>query len=324
MDEPRLTVPHLPSTGGHAGSVISLLDLDRSTVESIVRRAGEFFADPGDHSAPLRGRVVGTLFEKTSTRTRTAFSSGITRLGGSAVAYGPHDLQTNTGESREDTGRILGMMLDGLVARIQGPLAELRAMAAHADIPIVNAMATEEHPTQALCDAATLAVAAGGYANLKGLRLLYVGEGNNTAVALAHLFALLPGTHITFATPTGYGLPPGVVDAATTRGRENDVEVVQTHDLPAASTAFDVVYATRWQTTGTTKADPDWRTCFEPFRVDGALMGRWPGALFMHDLPAHRGEDVESDVLDGDRSLAWVQARMKLMSAMAILEHALA
>jgi ornithine carbamoyltransferase/carbamoyltransferase len=289
VDGPKLTVPALTPAHGPARNVISVLDLDRSTVAAIVRRAGDFFTALDDHSHPLAGKVVGTLFEKTSTRTRTAFLVGAIRLGAQVVTYGPNDLQTNTGESLEDTGRILGLMLDGLVARCARPVADVRLMARHAGIPVVSAMAVEEHPTQGLCDAAMLALAAGGYQNLKGL-----------------------------------GLPAAAAAAATARSRKNDGEFVEFHDPADAAGPFDVVYATRWQTTGTTKTNPDWRLRFHGFRVDSVLMDRWPGSLFMHDLPAHRGEDVDSDVLDGARSLAWAQARMKLCSAMAVLEYAMA
>jgi ornithine carbamoyltransferase/carbamoyltransferase len=324
VDGPKLTVPALTPAHGPARNVISVLDLDRSTVAAIVRRAGDFFTALDDHSHPLAGKVVGTLFEKTSTRTRTAFLVGAIRLGAQVVTYGPNDLQTNTGESLEDTGRILGLMLDGLVARCARPVADVRLMARHAGIPVVSAMAVEEHPTQGLCDAAMLALAAGGYQNLKGLRLLYVGEGNNTAVALAYVLSSVLGAHLTFATPVGHGLPAAAAAAATARSRKNDGEFVEFHDPADAAGPFDVVYATRWQTTGTTKTNPDWRLRFHGFRVDSVLMDRWPGSLFMHDLPAHRGEDVDSDVLDGARSLAWAQARMKLCSAMAVLEYAMA
>lgn len=266
---------------------------------------------------------MGILFTKTSTRTRTAFTVGTAKLGGTAVAYGPDDLQLVTGESLADTGRVLGSMLDALVIRTAGPQAQLVELASVAGIPLINAMTAEEHPTQGLCDLATLAA----HGLLPGVRLLYVGEGNNTAVALAYGLALIDGAEVTFATPPGYGLPAGVLASARARAQRMGVTgavLREMHTMEQLPSEIDVVYTTRWQTTGTSKADSNWRNVFNPFTVTADLMALWPDAWFMHDLPAHRGEEVAGEVLDGPRSLAWSQARMKLYSAMAVLEWAVA
>ncbi|OON72751.1 ornithine carbamoyltransferase [Streptomyces tsukubensis] len=297
--------------------LFSLAELKPDALLRLVERSVELFRDREAHDFPLRDRVAGVLFTRTSTRTRTAFQTGIVRLGGTPVAYGPHDLQLNTGESVTDTARVLGSMLDLLVARTSGPLDELRKLSSAGGLPLINAMATEEHPTQGVCDLATLALAHG---DLSGLRVMYIGEGNNTAVALAHGMAMVPGARVTFVTPPGYGLPGGVLAAARGIAGAAGAELAETHDVADAPTEVDVVYTTRWQTTGTDKGDPDWRETFRPFHVDAALMRRWPDASFLHDLPAHRGDEVAGEVLDGPRSLAWTQATMKLSSAMAVLE----
>lgn len=306
--------------GPSAGSCLSLLGMSAADQRALVDRSVALYRGeaPG---GPLAGRCVGILFTKTSTRTRTAFTVGTARLGGTAVTYGPGDLQLVTGESLADTGRVFGSMLDALVVRTAGPEAELVELASAAGIPTINAMSTEEHPTQGVCDLATLAE----HGPLDGVRLLYVGEGNNTAVALAYGLALVDGAEVTFATPPGYGLPTGVLSAARRRAQRAGVSggvLRELHDLDSLPSQVTVVYTTRWQTTGTSKPDPDWRRAFEPFTVSPQLMARWPQAWFMHDLPAHRGEEVSGEVLDGPRSLAWSQARMKLFSAMAILERA--
>jgi ornithine carbamoyltransferase/carbamoyltransferase len=285
----------------------------------LTARSVELFRDNRAHDRPLDGRVVGVLFIKTSTRTRTAFTVGAIRLGAAPVTFGPGDLQLNTGETLGDTGRVLGSMLDTLVARTAGPLDELRELSRQGRLPVINAMATQEHPSQGVCDLATLMLVFG---DLTGIRLLYVGEGNNTAVALAHGLAAVPGARVTFATPAGYGLPEDELKAATRRADAVGAAVEQIHDLALTPQDVDVVYTTRWQTTGTSKSDPAWREAFRPFYVDHTLLDRWPHASFMHDLPAHRGDEVAGGVLDGPRSLAWTQAAMKLASAMAILEWA--
>ncbi len=297
--------------------LFSLSELKPDALWKLVERSVELFRDRGAHSFPLRDRVAGVLFTRTSTRTRTAFQTGIVRLGGTPIAYGPHDLQLNTGESTTDTARVLGSMLDLLVARTSGPLDELRELSTSGRLPVINAMAAEEHPTQGVCDLATLSLVHG---DLSGLHLMYIGEGNNTAVALAYGIATVPGARAAFVTPPGYGLPDGVLDTAQQIARLSGAELIETHDVADAPKQVDVVYTTRWQTTGTSKADPAWRETFRPFHVDAALMRRWPDASFLHDLPAHRGDEVTGEVLDGSHSLAWTQATMKLTSAMAVLE----
>ncbi|MER0481224.1 ornithine carbamoyltransferase [Streptomyces sp. Edi2] len=297
--------------------VFSLGELSRSEVRQLVRRSADFYRDIGAHRSPLSGRVAGILFTKTSTRTRTAFTTAAIRLGASPVTFGPHDLQTNTGESITDTGRILGSMLDLLVARTAGPLDELRELSRHGGIPVVNAMAAEEHPTQGICDLATISMCRGG---VDGARIVYLGEGNNTATALAQGIAHFSGCQVTFATPEGYGLPAAALESAAKRAAELGTTLTQVHSTRELPHEADFVYTTRWQTTGTAKPDADWREKFLPFYVDDALMDRWPQARFLHDLPAHRGEEVAGSVLDGDRSVAWGQARMKLTSAMSTLE----
>lgn len=302
--------------GGERG-LFTLSALKMEELEALATRSCALFLNQRAHNLPLRGKVVGVLFTKTSTRTRTAFSVGTVRLGGFPIMYGPGDLQTNTGESVQDTGRVLGCMLDVLVARTAGPAAELRELARHGGLPVINAMAAEEHPTQGVCDLAAMLLE---FNTLRGLSVLYVGEGNNTAAALAYGLSRMPNGNVTFVTPRGYGLSQAVLSDAMDRAREAGASIAQVHDMDDLPGEVDVVYTTRWQTTGTAKADPDWREKFRAFHVDEALLRRWPNAKLMHDLPAHRGEEVSGAALEGPRSLAWTQAEMKLASAMAILE----
>jgi ornithine carbamoyltransferase len=300
--------------------LISLADLEGSAVRAIVERGAQLARDAADGTpaAPtLAGSVVGTYFSKTSTRTRTAFSSGALRLGASVLGYGPGDLQLNTGETFEDTGQVLARMLDALVARTAADPAHLRALAAQDRMAVINAMSADEHPTQALADLTTLHLRFG---SPDGLRMLYAGEGNNTASALALGLSRYRGTLLELRTPPGYGLDPELLERASAIASANGSVVRERHDAPEPPFEVDVVYTTRWQTTGTTKPDPDWRTIFEPFQVTTELMAGAPGALFMHDLPAHRGEEVTAEVLDGPDSIAFDQAENKMYSAMAVLE----
>jgi ornithine carbamoyltransferase len=297
--------------------LLSLSDLDDEELNELVRR-GVRFATAGvpDHR-PLSGCVVGIYFRRTSTRTRTSFSAGALRLGAGIVTFGPDDLQLNTGETAADTGRVLSGMLDCLVARTCGTMEELRELAADRRMPVVNAMSEAEHPTQALADLTTLMITFG---ELSGLRVLYVGEGNNTAAALALALTRYPKAELHLLTPPGYGIAASTAATAAAQAARTGAVLSEAHDPAAAPRDVDVVYTTRWQTTGTSKPDPAWREVFAPFQVDSAMLAARPGAVFMHDLPAHRGEEVTVEVLDGPDSMAFPQAVNKLHSAMAVLE----
>ncbi|QES44888.1 ornithine carbamoyltransferase [Streptomyces venezuelae] len=307
-----------PPPGPETG-LFSLLDLTVETVGRLVERALELHHDPAAHTRPLSGAALGMLFALPSTRTRTAFTVAAVRLGAATVAYGPGDLHLSAGEAVEDTGRSLGGMLDGLVARPAGALDDLRRLSRHGHLPVVNAMTPEEHPTQGISDLATLRLTLG---SLDGLRLLYVGEGNGTATALALALSGVPGCEATFACPPGHGLPDGFLVTARERAAHVGATFSCRDSARSLPAGVDVVYTSRRRTTGTGESDAAWRERFRPFHVDEEFMTRRPGALLLHDLPAHRGDEVSGAVLDGPRSVAWTQAAMKLSGAMAVLEWA--
>jgi ornithine carbamoyltransferase len=298
--------------------VLSILDVSPDQTIALCRRAIELKRAT---SVPrtLRGRAVGVYFRKTSTRTRTAFLVGAGHLGATVIPLAAGDLQTNTGETIEDTARVLAGYLDVLVMRTNESVDEMKAFATDSRMSVINALSADEHPTQALADLATLLE---HFGRLDGLAVLYCGEGNKTAAALALAMARIAGMHVTFATPAGYGLDARTLAAARTLADLHGAAIEERHDLDSLPREVDVVYTSRWQEMGVSKPDPEWKTRFEPFRVTHALMNRVGGAraVFMHDLPAVRGEDVDDDVLDGPRSLAWVQAQHKLFTAMSLLE----
>lgn len=296
--------------------LLSISDLDDNDLEHLVRRGAEFSAGSVSPAEPLRGLVIGIYFRKTSTRTRTAFSTGALRLGAQIVSFGPGDLQENTGETVEDTAAVLSGMLDVLVARTSGRQAEMAVFAGQRRMAVVNAMSAEEHPTQALTDLTTMTRRFG---DVSGLRVLYVGEGNNTASALTLALSRFTNTELHLRTPPGYGLDARFLHEAQVAAKRSGAKVLERHDMTDLP-PVDVVYTTRWQTTGTTKPDPAWRTVFAPFQVDGAVLAASQDAVFMHDLPAHRGEEVTAEVLDGQASIAFAQAENKFHSARAVLE----
>jgi ornithine carbamoyltransferase len=304
--------------GGRRRHVLSVLDLEPEELLYLCRRAVRLKHAPSDRQT-LRGRTVGVYFRKTSTRTRTGFMVGAGRLGATTVYFGPGDLQTNTGETLEDTARVMAGYLDVLVMRTNEGVEEMKTFAAYPGMSVVNALSSDEHPTQALTDLATILE---HFGRLEGITVLYCGEGNKSAASLALAMSRVPGTRLVLATPEGYGLDPAKLAAARALAAEHGAAVEETHDPDSVEAGVDVVYTSRWQEMGVSKPDPDWKTRFAPFRVTQALMDRvsGPGTVFMHDLPAVRGDDVDDEVLDGPRSLAWVQAQHKMFSAMAVVE----
>jgi ornithine carbamoyltransferase len=186
---------------------------------------------------------------------------------------------------------------------------------------VINAMSRDEHPTQALADLITIFERFG---TLQGVNILYLGEGNNTAAALMLALSRIPGASITVLTPPGFGLDATILAQARSFAALSRASVGEYHTLDALPANTDVVYTTRWQTTGTVKSDPDWRNVFGPFSVTKKLMKQLsvPGrnAVLLHDLPAVRGEEVDAEVLDGPQSLAFRQAENKMYAAMAVLE----
>lgn len=302
--------------------MLSLSHLDRKTLARLVRRSAEFAAGHDSGKLPLAGRMVGIYFRRSSTRTRTSFTAGALKLGAQTISYGPSDLQLATGETLEDTGRVLSGYLDALVVRTNDADEEMAALARQLTMAVINAMSAEEHPTQALADLSTLLEARG---SVEGTHMLYLGEGNNTVAALALAFAMTPHCRLTVVTPEGYGLPEARLSRARELAREHGSIIEQHHDPRDLPSHVDAVYATRWQTMGVSKPDADWHDRFVPYRVDAGVMARVSkaGTVFMHDLPAVRGDDVTDEVLDGPRSVAWRQAQHKMFSAMAVLEWCL-
>ena len=303
--------------------LLSLAQVGPDNLAELVRTSLDIAARRNGNGKPLSGKIVGIYFRGTSTRTRTAFTAGAIRLGAEVVTYGPKDLQIETGETVRDTGRVLSGFLDALVVRTNGSAGEMAELASQDRMAVINAMSEDEHPTQAVADLVTVSEALG---HLDGVHILYVGEGNNSAAALALAVAMTPGMRLTVITPEGYGLPYATLAEADKFAQLTGAVVEQHHDIAHAPAGVDVVYATRWQTMGVPKADPQWKEKFKPFSVTEPLMSRVSkpsGTIFLHDLPAVRGDDVTDAVLDGPQSLAFRQAEHKMTSAMAVLSWCL-
>lgn len=308
-----------PTSRPAARHLLSILDLSSAQLARRVDDALAIARGAWDGRQPLAGRTAGIYFRKTSTRTRTSFTVGAQRLGAAVVAYGPNDLQIATGETLSDTARVLANYLDVLVVRTNESVDEMREMARQDRMSVVNAMSDNEHPTQVIADLTAMREALGP---LAGTHLLFVGEGNNTAASLALAVAKTPGMRLTLITPESYGLPAADLEAARRLAAEHGAAIEQHHDIAGAPAGVDAVYTTRWLTMGVAKKDPDWLDRFRPYCVTPELMHRVSkprGTVFLHDLPAMRGFEVENEVLDGPQSIAFRQAFHKLTAAMSVL-----
>ena len=277
-------------------------ELDRDELLALLDRADALKAAPLSSRA-LEGRSVALIFEKPSTRTRLSFEAGIFELGGQPVVLRAGDLQLSRGESTGDTARILSRHMAAIGMRT-GPHALLEELASAASMPVFNMLTAEHHPCQALADLMTLREAFG---RLEGLKLAYVGDGNNVARSLA-LLGALAGVEIAVASPQGYTLT-GAPGAQLTA--DPDEAVAGAH----------AVYADVWVSMGDEETADERRSALAPYQLDDGLLDRAaPDAIALHCLPAHPGEEVTADVLYGPRQRIWDQAENRRHVQKALLE----
>jgi len=299
--------------------LLSIHDCTPDQLRKLVETAVAFATGEEIGHSSLSGSTVGIYFRRASTRTRTSFSVAAHRLGAKTIHYGPSDLQLTTGETVEDTTRVLSGFLKALVIRTNDSVSEMELFATQHRMPVINAMSENEHPTQAIADLAAMRETLG---RLEDVHVLYLGEGNNTAASLAFGIAMFAGMRLTLVTPAGYGLADAQLETAKIMARKTGAEIEQHHRIDRLPRNVDVVYTTRWQTMGVPKADPDWKAKFRPYSVTLELMAnvsKPSGTIFLHDLPAVRGDEVTNEVLDGPQSKAFRQAEYKLFGAMATL-----
>jgi ornithine carbamoyltransferase len=277
-------------------------ELTRAELLGLIERAIELKADPLG-SAALRGRTVALMFERPSTRTRLSFEAGVAELGGHPMILRPGEMQLSRGESVADTARILSRHASAVGVRT-GPDEILEELAAVGSIPVVNMLTDGHHPCQALADLMTLREHFGA---LDGLRLAYVGDGNNVARSLAILGATA-GVEVAVAAPGGYQLEP--------------VAGAQLTDDPHEAVAgADCVYTDVWVSMGDEATADARRAALAPYRIDDALLAEAaPGAIALHCLPAHPGEEISAAVLYGERQRIWDQAENRRHAQKALLE----
>ncbi|HEX8940218.1 MAG TPA: ornithine carbamoyltransferase [Candidatus Limnocylindrales bacterium] len=294
---------------------LSVLPLGPETFRALIALAREMKREPEPWRTALAGRKLALLFDKPSTRTRVSFEAAAFGLGMLPVVLRPDELQIGRGEPPADTARVLSRYVDAVAIRTFRQ-ASLEELAAHATIPIINALTDEHHPCQALADLMTVEEAFG---SLEGRRVAYVGDGNNVAHSLLEACALA-GVHIVLATPAGYAPDAAIVEAARGAAAATGGSVELVRRPAEAVEGADAVYTDVWTSMGAEAERAARQTAFEGYVVTPALMEQAaPEAIFLHCLPAHRGEEVEDAVIEGPRSRVWDEAENRWWTEQAVL-----
>ena len=296
--------------------LVSLRDYSRDDLEEIFDLAVQVKADPGSYATALAGKTLAMIFQKPSTRTRVSFEVGMSQLGGHALYLGPGDLQLNRGETIADTARVLSRYVNGIMARVFAH-QDILDLAKHGSVPVINGLSDLLHPVQILADYFTLRERRG---RLEGLKVAYVGDGNNVCHELM-IGAVKLGMSIEVACPKGYEPNVLIVKSVSRDAQKTGAPVpVVTGDPMAAVAGADVVYTDVWASMGQ-EAEAEARVeAFRGYEVTAAMMAAaGPKAVFMHCLPAHRGQEVAADVIDGPQSVVFDEAENRLHTQKALL-----
>lgn len=294
---------------------LTLDSLGAAGVREILDLSHRFKREPGRHRDTLAGGRVGMIFDKPSTRTRVSLEYAAWELGMLPIVMRPDELQLGHGETVADTARVLSRYLSALTIRTFAH-ARVEELAAHSTIPIVNALTDEHHPCQALADVMTLEEAFG---DLRGRRIAFIGDGNNVAHSLIQATGYL-GFTLVVATPEGYRPDPAIVAAARTHGEAHGGVIEIVTDPAEAVRGADAIYTDVWASMGKEDEREERRRIFAGYTVNGAMMARAAhGAIFLHCLPAHRGDEVTDEVMDGSQSRVWDQAENRVYTEQALL-----
>jgi len=269
----------------------------------------------GEPHRYLEGKTLAMIFTKRSTRTRVSFEVGMYHLGGYALFLTQEDLQLGRGETIGDTARVLSRYVDGILIRTYSH-QEVLELAHYASVPVINGLTDLLHPTQVLSDLLTIRERLG---RIKGLRLAYIGDGNNVAHSLM-LGGAKMGLSVTVACPPGYEPLPSVVEEAQALGAQTGALIQVIHNPREAAQDADVLYTDVWTSMGQEEEAEARRQAFRDYRIDGELLSlARPWAIVLHCLPAHRGEEITDEVMDGPRSAVFDQAENRLHAHKAIL-----
>ena len=309
-------VPGGNSEPMHQKHLISLKDYSREEIEEIFDLAAAVKADPPAYGGVLQGKSLAMIFQKPSTRTRVSFEAGMFQLGGTALHLGVDDIQLQRGESIADTARVLSRFVDGIMARVFAH-QDILDLARYGSVPVINGLSDLLHPCQALADYFTLRERRG---SLEGLKIAYVGDGNNVCHELM-FGAVKLGMAMSVGCPDGYAPNQLIVKSASREAQKLGAPLPEVQPDPmVAVEGADVVYTDVWTSMGQ-EAEAEARSAaFEGYMVTTDMMAAAsPEAVFMHCLPAHRGEEVEAEVIDGPQSVVFDEAENRLHVQKALL-----
>ncbi len=293
---------------------LTLLDFSSEELETLLQRAIELkqMRNAGKIHEPLKNRVLGMIFEKSSTRTRVSFEAGMAQFGGSAIFLSPRDTQLGRGEPIEDSARVLSSMVDAVMIRTFEH-ENVERFAAHSAVPVINALTDDYHPCQLLADMQTYVEHRG---SIRGKTVAWIGDGNNMCHSYMNA-ALRFGFHLNIATPEGYEPQAKIIE--NTRSC-----ITLMNDPIEAARGTDLVVTDVWASMGQEEESSTRNEIFTSYQVNTELMQHANrDALFMHCLPAHRGEEVTAAVIDGSQSVVWDEAENRLHAQKALLEFLL-
>jgi ornithine carbamoyltransferase len=294
---------------------LSVDDFSTDEIKSILRLTADMKAHPKRYRNVLDGKMMALIFEKPSLRTRTTFTVGIKQLGGDSLLLMPADINLGKRESVFDVAKNLERMVDGIMIRTFGhDICE--GLASHASIPVINGLTDLEHPCQAMADIFTIIE---HRKNLKQLKISYIGDGNNVAHSLMLIAAKL-GTTMCVGTPESHKPAQAVVDRAAAIAAETGATIFWTGDPIEAARDADAIYTDTWTSMGQEAEAEERRRIFAPYQVNRELFSHAkPEALFMHCLPAHRGEEVTDEIIDSPNSVVFQEAENRLHAQKAIM-----
>ena len=295
-------------------SLLSVCDVEND-IENIINLAGDFKSGKIKEK-PLKNKTLAMIFEKSSTRTRVSFEVGMYELGGTALFLSTNDLQIGRGEPIKDTAKVLSRYVDGIMIRAKKH-SDVVELAKQSDIPVINGLTDLEHPCQAFADMLTIKE----YKNNFNGKLTFVGDGNNVSNSLLLICAYL-GMDFTIACPKGYEINEEIYKKGKEIGSKTGSEIIVTDNMELALKGADIVYTDVWVSMGDEKESEKRHDDFKPYQVNTESMKlAKDDAIFMHCLPAIRGEEVTSDVIDGKQSVIYDQAENRLHAQKAILYH---
>ena len=304
------------AVASRARHFVSLGDLDPGELNALLDRAASLKAERGARRPHLGGRVLAQIFEKPSLRTRLSFDVGMTELGGHCVYLSPQEVGLGRRESVADVARVVSRMVDAVVLRTNSH-ETMEEFARYASVPVINGLSDLSHPCQGLADVMTIVEKKGP--SLAGRLIAYVGDGNNVLHSLM-LAVALRGGHMRAATPTGYEPLPRFRELAERRAKESGGSLELGDDPIAAVRGADVVYTDVWTSMGQEQEYERRRRAFHGYQVNADLLRHAkPDAIVMHDLPAHRGEEITDDVMDGPQSVVFDQAENRLHAQKAAM-----